>query len=150
MRFLHLKSPSLTVCLFFGGGALRIKSSKAKGKRAVFETRDLLLDNAPHLEASDIVKPIGSRSGADLVLSQRAKEVYPFSIEVKNQEKINIWESIAQSERHGAKEGLTPLLVFKRNRSELYVTLKLEDLLRLLQREPAISPFSEQADILSV
>ena len=129
---------------------MRIKSSKAKGKRAVFETRDLLLDKAPHLAPEDIVKPVGSRSGADLILSPRAKETYPFSIEVKNQEKINIWESIAQSERHGEKEGLTPLLVFKRNRSELYVTLKLEDLLRLMQREPSISPFSEQAELLTV
>lgn len=126
---------------------MKIRSSKAKGKRAVFETRNALLRHAPELSAHDIIKPVGSQRGSDLELSARALERYPFTFEVKNQEKLNIWSAIEQSERHGKKEGKTPLLVFRRNRSELYVTLKLEDLLCLLHRPDVTAPLDLSAPL---
>lgn len=118
---------------------MKNRSLKQKGKRAVLEVRALLLKQAAHLDATDIIKPIGSRSGPDLSLSAKAKESYPFTFEVKNQEKINIWEAIEQSESHGEAAGLTPLLVFRRNRSDLYVTLKFEDLLKLIPRPESVA-----------
>jgi len=114
---------------------MKNRSAKQKGKRAVFETKAAFLKHAPHLEDHDITKPIGSRSGADLELSAKARETYPFTIEVKNQERLNIWDALKQSENHSEATDLTPLLVFRRNRSELYVTLKLEDFLQIVKAQ---------------
>ena len=38
-----------------------------------------------------------------------------------------IWEDLAQAETNAAEVGLTPLLVFKRARSETYVTMRWSD-----------------------
>lgn len=113
------------------------RSAKQKGKRAVFQTRSVLLENAPQLQEEDVVRPVGSRKGADLILSPRAQSLYPYTLEIKNQERLNIWEALEQSERHAQGTDLTPLLVFRRNKSELYVSLRLEDFLRLTQEKRA-------------
>jgi hypothetical protein len=109
------------------------RSAKAKGKRAVEELRIKLLESSPTLQPTDIVKPVGTVPGADLILSPHALTYYPFTFEVKNQQKLNIWDSIKQSESHALNTNLTPVLVFKRNNTELYVTMKLEDWLKLVK-----------------
>ena len=109
------------------------RSAKAKGRRAVCELRDKLLTHKPELQSNDIIKPVGTVPGADLILSPHALTFYPFTFEVKNQEKLNIWDSIKQSESHALHTGMTPVLVFKRNNTELYVTMRLEDWLKLLK-----------------
>ncbi len=126
---------------------MKRRSAKQKGKRAVFETRDLLLQHAAHLREEDIQKPIGSRKGADLVFSSKAKETYPFTVEVKNQERLNIWEALEQSENHCAETELKPLLVFRRNHSPLYVTLRFEDFLNLIRAARGTIPQEKLPDL---
>ena len=104
------------------------------------ETKALLLEHATHLTDADIQKPIGSRRGADLIFSEKALETYPFTVEVKNVEKLNIWEALEQSENHCAQTELKPLLVFRRNHSPLYVTLRFEDFLKLIRAAEAPNP----------
>lgn len=129
---------------------MKRRSAKQKGKRAVFETRDLLLAHANHLTEEDIQKPIGSRKGADLVFSTKAKETYPFTVEVKNQERLNIWEALEQSETHCAETELKPLLVFRRNHSPLYVTLRFEDFLKMIRAVEATVPGEKLPEITLV
>lgn len=119
---------------------IKRRSAKEKGKRAVLEARAALLRHAPHLLEEDIVKPRGSRSGCDLKLSEQAIKELPFAIEIKNQERLNIWDAVEQTERHAAAEDLLPLLLFKKNHSPLYATLRLEDLLSLIQRARGMEP----------
>lgn len=52
--------------------------------------------------------------------------------EVKNQERLNIWAAIAQSEE-AAGATQTPIVWFKRSRSRWYAALPAEDLLAMLQ-----------------
>jgi len=72
-------------------------------------------------------------SGLDVKLSEAARKAVGFAIEAKNQEKINIWAAIEQAEENAAKEGLRPALVFRRNRSPVYVVIKWDDFLSLLK-----------------
>lgn len=110
---------------------MKTQSAKAKGRRAVAELREILLQFAPELEAGDIeVKPT-SVPGEDLWLSPKAQSFYPFAIEVKNTEKMNIWECLKQTIGHSEGTPKLPLLVFRRNRSELFVSLRLRDFLFL-------------------
>lgn len=78
--------------------------------------------------------------GMDIILSDRARKAFPFAVECKNQERLNIWQAIAQSQENS--EGLTPMVVFTRNRDDVYCSLKLDDLLDLLSKpKPPSSPF---------
>jgi hypothetical protein len=109
-------------------------ASKAKGRRGVWEVRDLLLKYAPDLKPDDIAIPGGSSPGADLHLSPAAKELYPFAIEVKYQESISIWAAIKQALSHVIDHsGCIPLLFFKRNRSKLMVCMEAEEFIRLIR-----------------
>lgn len=85
-----------------------------------------------NLEERDIVSTPSSVSGVDLLLSNRAKEVFPFSVEAKRQENTNIWKWIEQAEQNRG-EGI-PLVIFKKNHSDISCCLKFDDLLNLIGR----------------
>lgn len=111
---------------------MKPSSAKAKGRIACKEVRDLLLEWAPDLKPDDIRVTSSGATGEDLMLSPAAQAKYPFAIEVKNQERMNIWDAFEQAQVHAEKSGRTPLLAFRRNRSELMVSLRLEDFLKLI------------------
>ena len=69
-------------------------------------------------------------SGEDIVLSPAAKKVIPYSFECKNQERLNLWSSLEQAE--GNCENRQPVLVFKRNRSKIYVTVEFDHFMKLI------------------
>ena len=69
-------------------------------------------------------------SGEDIILSPAARDLIPFSFECKNQERLNIWESLSQSEQNCGK--YTPAVVFKRNRTKTYIALELEEFLQII------------------
>ena len=69
-------------------------------------------------------------SGEDIVLSPAAKRVINYSFECKNKERLDLWKSLEQAE--GNSEERHPVLVFKRNRSKVYVALEFEHFLELI------------------
>ena len=70
-------------------------------------------------------------TGEDIKLSPAARRQIPYSFECKNQEKINIWESLNQAEENSGD--YPPVLIFKRNRSKTYAVLELEDFIDLIK-----------------
>ena len=110
------------------------RSNKAKGRRLQNQVRDSLLEYFKDLEPDDIRSTTMGMSGEDIQLSTAARKVLPFSFECKNQEKLSIWSALNQAEAN-CPEGDIPTLVFKRNHSETYVTLKFDDFLKLLKEE---------------
>ena len=109
---------------------MRPRSKKNKGKRAQNEVVELLLQAFNMLEPDDIKSTTMGDHGEDVKLSPAARRKFPFSIEVKNQEKLNIWESFEQAKKNAKHH--TPLLIYKRNRSEMMCTLRFEDFLKLV------------------
>ena len=69
-------------------------------------------------------------SGEDIILSPAARDLIPFSFECKNQERLNIWESLSQSEENSGD--YIPAVVFKRNRSNTFIALDLEEFLKII------------------
>ena len=55
-----------------------------------------------------------SQSGVDVVLLGRAKEKFPWSVECKNTEKLNLWDAIRQA-RDNQQDGTDWMLVVKKN-----------------------------------
>lgn len=91
---------------------------------------ELLLAKHSELDTDDVTCTISGESGVDIKLSPAARKVIPLSIECKNQEKLNIWGALEQSETN-CKDNTYPAVVFKRNRSDIYITMKFEDFLKL-------------------
>ena len=109
---------------------MKPRSAKNKGKRLQNKVRDLILEKFNSLESDDVRSITMGESGEDILLSPAARKLFPFSVECKNQEKLNIWKSLEQSETNSGKH--TPIVIFKRNRTKTYVALEFKKLLELL------------------
>ena len=113
---------------------MKTASRKAKGRRLQNRIRDLLIEHfSDELEDDDIRCAIMGESGEDLKLSPAARKLIPYSIECKNQEKLNIWDSLEQAEENS--KGYTPILIFKRNRSKTYAVVELNHFLKLIKNK---------------
>lgn len=120
------------------GCVIKPQSCKAKGRVAQKRVAQKISE-AFDLPETDVKSlPMGS-PGADIWLSQKARESFPFEVEVKNVEKLNVHKAFQQAIQHWEKTGeydppSYPLLVHTKNRGELLATLRFDDLLELLKR----------------
>jgi len=110
---------------------VKSRSAKNKGKRLQNTVRDILLETFNTLEPDDIKSAVMGDSGEDVQLSPAARKLIPYSIECKNQEKLNIWSSLEQAEKNSGDS--KPVLIFKRNRSKTYAVLEIEDFIKLIK-----------------
>ena len=85
------------------------------------------------VETNDIESQVMGMSGEDIVLSPAAKKVINYSFECKNQERLNLWKSLEQAESNC--EDRNPVLVFKRNRSKIYVAIDFDHFIELIEKE---------------
>ena len=108
---------------------MKTQSAKAKGRRLQQWIRDQLIEKL-EVHPEDVESRSMGAGGEDLIMARAAREKFPYSIECKNQEKLNIWESLKQAEENSGD--YPPILIFKRNRSKTYVTLELEEFLKLI------------------
>ena len=109
---------------------MKPRSAKNKGKRLQNKVRDLILEKFDELEPDDVRSITMGDSGEDILLSPAALRLFPFSVECKNQEKLNIWGALEQAEENSGDH--TPLVIFKRNRTKTYAVLEFDKLLKLL------------------
>jgi len=114
---------------------MKPRSAKSKGKRAQNVIREMILGHFPDLHPDDVVSTLMGDSGTDIKLSHAARQKFPYSVESKNQEKLNIWAALEQAETN-TKEGTFPVLFFKRNRSKLYVAIDADHFFDLIKRLP--------------
>ena len=105
------------------------KSAKAKGRNLQKVVAEIIQKKFD-LSDRDVVSTPASVTGEDLLLSKKAKKVFPWSVEVKNCERLNIWKAIEQANQN--KEDREPVVVFKRNRSDIYACLRFSKFLKLI------------------
>ena len=108
-----------------------ISSAKQKGRRLCLEVQRKLLEWAPDLLPDDVRVTSSGAGGEDILLSPKAREIYPISIECKNTETASVWAWYRQA-KENAKEH-KPVVVFSRNRAETMVLLSLEDFLWMIR-----------------
>jgi hypothetical protein len=113
------------------GEVIKTSSCKAKGRKLQQHTAARILETFQLPESDAKSLPMGSQ-GEDIWLSQKARELFPFSVECKNVEKLNVWAAFDQAKANCG--GHYPLLVHSRNRSEVLATLRFDDLLAILKR----------------
>jgi hypothetical protein len=109
---------------------MRVQSAKSKGRRLQQRIATSIREAFPHLGEDDVCSVSMGAPGEDVRMSPLARASVPLSIEAKNQERLNVWASLAQAEAN-CPEGATPCVVFSRNRAGTYVALPWEALLNL-------------------
>ena len=112
---------------------MKSRSARHKGRRLQKTVRQAILQQFSALADDDVKVAYRSEPGSDIQLSPLARQAFPYSVECKNVERLNIWSALSQAERN-AREGTTALLVFSRNRTEPYVAMPLTEFMQLLTR----------------
>jgi hypothetical protein len=113
---------------------MKTSTCKAKGRRLQQEIVAEILAYFPELSPRDVVSlPMGC-SGKDIMLSEEAIKSVPFAIEAKCQESLNIWSALKQTEQDNRDKDLIPLLVFRRNNTERYCSLKFSDFMNMVKK----------------
>ena len=107
---------------------MKTQSAKAKGRKLQQWTRDRLVESLD-IHPEDIKSTSMGAGGEDVIMARAAREKFPYSIECKNQEKINIWSAYEQAAQNSGD--YTPLVVVKRNRSKPLILIDAETFIDL-------------------
>jgi hypothetical protein len=117
---------------------LRPQSAKAKGRRLQQEIRDQILAAFPELEPDDVRSTSMGASGSDILLSPKARRFFPYYVEAKNVESLNIHKAIEQARAGTAKyiapdgSQQTPVVVFRKNSTPPYVAVPFDHFMELV------------------
>ena len=109
---------------------MKTQSAKAKCRRLQQWFRDLLIEKL-EVHPEDIESRSMGAGGEDLIMARAARAKFPYSIECKNQESVNVWKSYEQAvENSGNYE---PIVIIKRNKSKPLVLIDAEHFVSLLK-----------------
>ena len=120
-------------------GRRRTASCKAKGRVLQQAVCRDIVTALPTLGADDVRSTSMSAGGEDVLLSPRARAVFPFAVECKNRETLPLWQALMQAARH-SRPGAAGLLVFTRRRAPTYAALPWPDFLALVARAGRRAP----------
>jgi hypothetical protein len=109
---------------------------KAKGRKLQQFVAKLIQDTFG-LSELDVRSTSMGAQGVDVQLSSKALTYFPYAVECKCVEKVNIWEALVQASANAVEEsnktGLTiqPLVVVKKSHKEPVVILQLSAFMKL-------------------
>ena len=109
---------------------MKTQSRKAKGRRLQNQFMQLLIEKLD-IDPEDIESRSMGAGGEDLIMSKAARNKFPFSIECKNQEKLNIWSAWEQA--NGNKGIYEPLVVIKKNGVRPLIVIDAENFLEMIK-----------------
>lgn len=107
------------------------RSRKAKGRRLQNDIRDRVRNLFPDLHPDDVTSCQMGGTGTDIKLSPAARKKFPYSVECKNVEKLNVWSAIQQAEDNTV-EDTTPVVFIKKNNTEVYAVIPADHFFTLL------------------
>mgnify|MGYP001345148869 FL=1 len=110
---------------------MKTQSAKAKGRRLQQWFRDLLIEKLD-IHPEDIESRSMGAGGEDLIMARAAREKFPYSIECKNQESVNLWKSYEQAQENS--KDYEPVVVLKRNNSKPLVLVDAEYFVKLHEK----------------
>ena len=109
---------------------MKTQSRKAKGRRLQNQFMQLLIEKLD-IDPEDIESRSMGAGGEDLIMSRAARNKFPYSVECKNQESLNIWKAWEQA--NGNKGIYEPLVVIKKNGVSPLVVIDAESFLNMIK-----------------
>ena len=107
---------------------MKTSSAKAKGRRLQQWFRDLLIEKLD-VHPEDIESRSMGAGGEDLIMARAARKKFPYSIECKNQESVNVWKAYEQAEENSGDS--EPIVVLKRKNTKPLVLVDADYFVRL-------------------
>ena len=102
---------------------MRPQSAKAKGRRLQQWVRDKLIEQL-NVHPEDIESRSMGAGGEDLIMARDARQKFPFSVECKNQEKLNVWDAYDQACANSGD--YEPIVFIKKNGKKPLVVIDAE------------------------
>jgi len=102
---------------------MKTQSAKAKGRRLQQEFRNLLIEKL-EIHPEDIESRSMGASGEDLIMARAAREKFPYSIECKNVEKLNVWDAYEQASSNKGK--YEPIVVMRKINKKALIVIDAE------------------------
>ena len=107
---------------------MKPQSAKAKGRRLQQQFRELLIEELG-IQPEDIESRSMGAGGEDLIMARAAREKFPYSIECKNVEKLNVWEAYKQAEENS--KDYEPVVVMKKKNHKTLVVIDEEHFVKI-------------------
>ena len=107
---------------------MKPQSAKAKGRRLQQQFRELLIEELG-IHPEDIESRSMGAGGEDLIMARAARQRFPYSIECKNVEKLNVWEAYKQAEENS--KDYEPVVVMKKNNHKTLVVIDAEHFVKI-------------------
>ena len=107
---------------------MKPQSAKAKGRRLQQQFRELLIEELG-IHPEDIENRSMGAGGEDLIMARAARQKFPYSIECKNVEKLNVWEAYKQAEENS--KDYEPVVVMKKNNHKTLVVIDAEHFVKI-------------------
>ena len=102
---------------------MKTQSAKAKGRNLQKWVVNKLIEEFD-IHPEDIKSCSMGAGGEDVVMARAAREKFPFSVECKNVEKLNVYEAYAQACANA--KGHEPILFMKKNHKKPLVVVDAE------------------------
>lgn len=110
-----------------------MSGSKSKGTRGEHEIEKILQDKGIRAYRNDQIFK-GGKGNPDVSAELAG---IPLHIEVKRCERLNVPEAMHQAERDATEKAL-PVVAHRRNREKWMITIRLDDLLKVLSAKNVI------------
>jgi len=107
---------------------MKTSSAKAKGRRLQQWARDRLIEEL-EIHPEDVESRSMGAGGEDLIMARAAREKFPYSIECKNQEKLNVWDAYEQAIANS--KDYEPIVIMKKNGKKPLVVIDADFFVRM-------------------
>jgi|TARA_B100001250_G_scaffold384702_1_gene379776 hypothetical protein len=109
---------------------MKTQSAKAKGRNLQKWVVNKLIEEF-NIHPEDIKSCSMGAGGEDVVMARAAREKFPFSVECKNVEKLNVWDAYEQAKANSS--GYEPIVVMKKNHKKPLVVLDAEHFISMVK-----------------
>tara|TARA_Y100000589_G_scaffold280587_1_gene277059 strand:+ start:204 stop:545 length:342 start_codon:yes stop_codon:yes gene_type:complete len=110
---------------------MKTQSAKAKGRKLQQWVRDQIIEQL-EVHPEDIESRSMGAGGEDLIMARAARQKFPFSVECKNVEKLNVWEAYEQAKSNSKDH--EPIVVMKKNQKKPLVVVDADFFISLFKR----------------
>jgi len=108
---------------------MRTQSAKGKGRRLQQWVVQKLIETF-EIHPEDIKSCSMGAGGEDVVMARAAREKFPFSVECKNVEKLNVWDAYDQAKANC--NGYEPIVIMKKNHKKPLVVIDAEYFIEMI------------------
>ena len=107
---------------------MKTQSAKAKGRRLQQWVVQQLIETFD-IHPEDIKSCSMGAGGEDVQMARSAREKFPYSVECKNVEKLNVWDACDQAKANAGD--YEPMVIMKKNGKKPLVVIDAEHFIRL-------------------